>query len=90
MQPATGVHVIEVRRGVGCGGEEGTVRARVSSISENTSSFGRPTRLSTAPPSSNADSCGPVSRAVAPEAASLRRCFSSFARTNIGIESTVG
>ncbi len=32
----------------------------------------------------SADSSGPVSSAVAPDAASLRLCFSSFARTKIG------
>eukprot|EP00964_Phaeocystis_antarctica_P062853 scaffold37700_cov36-Phaeocystis_antarctica.AAC.2 len=58
---------------------------RLSSIDLITSSAGMPMLDSSAPPSSRADSWGPVSRAVAPALASLRRCFSSVARTKIGI-----
>ena len=49
-----------------------------------TSSLGSPSCESSAPPRSSADSCGPVSSAVAPLLASLRRCFSFIARTKIG------
>mmetsp|Transcript_10516 Transcript_10516/g.31418 ORF Transcript_10516/g.31418 Transcript_10516/m.31418 type:complete len:280 (+) Transcript_10516:2-841(+) len=64
--------------------------ARMSSISERTSCLGVPSDASSAPPSISADSSGPVSRAVAEEAASLRRCCSLTARTKMGMSVAVG